>query len=141
MIDHSKVTDVVVPTEQLDGDIRLEGADGANDGAERTATCCWPSRVVAEHDEQVNRLVEVDGILEPGFLDHGGCRSDLGRIGVACEVIENAKGHDAEPVLGSEISVLLPDVFEFSTCRVDKLDVTGDIFVTVVFRDDIEGLI
>ena len=130
-----------MPTEQLDGNVRLEGANGVDDGAERTATCCWPSRVVAEHDEQVNRLVEVDGILEPGLLDHGGCRSYLGCIGVACEIIEHAKGHNAEALLGSEVSVLLPNIFEFSTCRVDKLDVTGDIFVAVVFRDDIEGLI
>lgn len=44
-------------------------------------------------------------------------------------------------MLGCEIAVWLSYVLELSGCRVDYLDIAGDIFVSVYFTELIERLV
>lgn len=85
---------------------------------------------MADEQEEVDGAWRVgDDGLEPGLVDHGGGGDYFGYVGVAREVEEDAKGQDADAVLGGEVLVLVAEVFIFIGGGVEDLNVGGEISV------------
>ena len=131
-----KIADVGVPPEDLDRSSRTETADGLMQHPERRAGICRARRVVPDDEEEIDFLRVVgDGVEEPGFLDEVAGGGDAGDVGVAGEVEENAKGHDAQTLGGGEVAVLRADILELTRLGVQDLDVGGQVAVAVDFRE------
>ncbi len=76
--------------------MRVNGADGVVNRLKGAPARRRSRNVVPDDEEQVDRLRKVYSAPEPVLLNHVCCLDHLGRIGVACEVVQHAKGHDAE---------------------------------------------
>ena len=83
-------------TKDLDRRILVHTADSIEDSVPGAATDRRASDVVSQKNEDVDRLVEVNSSLEPVLLNHGSSGDDLGNVGVASEVIQDAKSHDTD---------------------------------------------
>lgn len=92
-----------------------------------------PKRIMTDQDEHVDRLMIIDCIFEPLLLNHLCCRDDFRGVRVALEIEEDAKCHDAKPVIRMKVSVLVRKVLVSSSSLVVDLNVRRDIAVTVGF--------
>lgn len=140
LVDDGEVADVAVPAENLDGRLGVDLADGVMDQAEGAAARVGAGDVVAKEDEDVD-VLGGDGVLKPLLLYHCGALDDLGRVRVAREVIEDAKGHDAEAVLGGEVLVGGTNVLILPGLGVEDLDVGGQVLVAPEALKLVEDLV
>lgn len=90
---------------------------------------------MSNDDEKVNWLGIIDSLLEPGLLNKVSSLSDFGDVRVSSEVEDDSKSHDAEAILGSEISVLGTDVLIQTSARVYDLDIACEVSITIVPRE------
>lgn len=77
---NDKVANVGVSAKDLNGRIRADLANGIDHSAEGATADSRTRRIVAEDDKHVDWLREVDGILEPGLVDHSGGLGDAGDV-------------------------------------------------------------
>lgn len=64
----------------------MGSSDGIPDGSHGAGAVCPACSIVANEEEQVNGLIQRQGLLEPLLLDHVGGRDDLRGVRVAYKV-------------------------------------------------------
>lgn len=128
LVVHLEVADVAVSAKDLDRGGRVHLADGAVDVAKGAGGGLLEGGVVADEQEQVDGAwgVGEEG-LEPGLVNHGRGGDDFGDVGVTLEVEEDAKGQDAESVLGGQVLVLVAEILILIGRGVEDLDVGGEV--------------
>ena len=113
---------------------------------------------MADQEEQVNWLCIIDGIKKPRLLHKLRCLDDLGRVRIAREVEKNAKCHNTQTwkrkvkhgffssgdvnfltMLSCKITKLGADVLEFSSGRIDDLNIASNVFIAIDLCKLIKG--
>lgn len=104
MVINDSIANVGMASENLNKLVGVHSANCVQDrasGARRTLDC-----IMSDDEEHVNWAVNIQGIEEPLLFDHFRSRSDDAGIGVTCEIKQDSECHDANAMVGGEVSVL-----------------------------------